>query len=285
MDHEKTAGKSIWSAWFQGRGNAPRHVQRIFRLWEELNPDYELYVVEEMEMRRLLDGAGVANQRLSPQVRADLVRSMLLKERGGVWVDATLLPARPLSEWIDNELGVSGFFAFHSTGDPNLVLQNWFLASVPEHPLMQAWCDSFTDYFRSQRLYPSLKRALWHGKLNQYFKFRKALRKGDMSWFADPARGRNCVFYPYSVHNYCLAHLLATSSEAKAEWEAVPCKWNLLPTVLAQAVSDKDTPDSSLPCITRELLPVAPVHKLNHRDPRHDLVVTAARDYLGLGSD
>jgi hypothetical protein len=275
----------IWSAWFQGRDKAPRHVQRILRVWEDLNPDRRLHVVEAAEADAILERLGVRQSRISPQVKADIVRSVLLKELGGVWVDSTLLPMVPLSKWLDDLLAVAGFFAFRSSGDPNLVLQNWFLASEANNPLMSRWCDFYVDYFRTPRYWATWKRAIYHIKVLDYIKHVGALRRRDTLWFVDPDRGRGCFFHPYAIHNYNLAYLLHTNAEIRGIWEQIPVRWNNLPQLAGRIAADPETPFDAFTSILREVLPHAPVHKLNHRDQRFNAIVTVARELLGLPSD
>ncbi len=254
-------------------------------MWGELNPDYDLRLIEESEAAALLARLGVAQRRITPQVKADLLRSQMLKEHGGVWVDATLLPSKPLSAWLEGDLMQAGFFAFRSHGDPDLVLQNWFLSAEPGNPLMAAWTDLYTDYFRSARFYPSWKRALAGQKPMEYLRYSQARRRGDMRWFVEPDRGRDCPYYPYAVHNYNLAYLLRTNSEVRAIWDRVPKKWSALPLMIGGLARDEATPLPAFLSAASELLGHAPVHKLNNRDVRFDELVSCARTTAGLPPD
>ena len=277
--------KTIWAAWLQGRHQAPKHVQRILRLWEELNPERNLHVVDSAEADLILKRVGVNQPRITPQVKANIVRSVLLKEQGGAWVDATLLPTAPLASWLDELMEPSGFFAFRSPGDPNLVLQNWFLASEAGNPLMSKWCDYYVDYFSTIRYWDSWKRALCYGKVIDYIKYTHNVHKRNTLWFVDPKLGRDCVFYPYAAHNYNLAYLIKTDPEVSDVWNNVPTKWAALPLMAGSLAADSETPDEALASMHADLLNLSPVHKLNHRDKRFDVMVSKVREQLGLPSD
>ncbi|WP_165225362.1 capsular polysaccharide synthesis protein [Aquisphaera insulae] len=283
----READKStIWTAWFQGRERAPRHVQRIFRLWEDLNPDRRLHVIEDAEAESILDRVGVRQHKVTPQIKSDIIRLVCLKEHGGVWVDSTVLPMAPLSDWVDELTSPAGFFAFHSSGDPNLVLPSWFLSSSEaNNPLVSHWCDLFVDYFRTPRCWANWKRAVYNVKIRDYIRFSMALRRRDTTWFVDPAQGRDCFFYPYMTICYTFAYLLKADHEVREIWERVPVRWHTLPALAGRAAADPETPAATLQKEICEILPHAPVHKLNHKDRRFDAVVTSARELLGLPPD
>jgi len=280
-----TDKSTIWTAWFQGRKRAPRHVQRIFRLWEDLNPDRRLHVIEGAEADNILESIGVCQVRMTPQIKSDLIRLVILKEHGGVWVDSTLLPVIPLSGWINQLLEPTGFFAFRSSGDPNLVLQSWFLASDANNPLVSNWCDLFVDYFQSQRCWMNWKRAVYHVKFRDYIRHYIATRRKDMIWLVDPDQGRDCFFYPYMAICYNFAYLVRANQDMREMWERVPTRWHTLPELAGAVAADPETPIESFHRIVREVLPHAPVHKLNHHDQRFDAVVSHARELIGLPDD
>ncbi len=266
----------IWSAWLQGRSQAPEHVQRIFALWEELNPDCNLHVIEEAEMHDILAPLDILAPRMTPQVITNLLRTHLLSTRGGVWADSTLLPTRPLADWLTDDLTSQGFFAFRSMGDPNLVEQNWFLYAEAGNPLITAWRDIYVDYFRTPRLFPTWKRALWHLAPLDFLRYHRALRARDTRWFVTPGKGRDCRFYPYAVMNYNLAYLLSQRPDLQALWDQVPKRWEALPRRIGDLALDPETPAAHFVSAAEEFLPHAPVHKLSYMDARFLDVVSAA---------
>ncbi|PLL13212.1 hypothetical protein C0V75_07335 [Tabrizicola sp. TH137] len=272
----------IWTLWLQGRKAAPEFVQKVFLLWEALNPGCKVTVLEKADADRILGTIGLRKDHLSPQVQANFVRTWLLANEGGVWVDSTLLPTRSLESWLPDLLDPAGFFAFSSSGDPNLVLQNWFLAARPENTLIQAWLANYADYFQSERRWPSWKRALYHGRPVDFIRHRLAVRRRDMTWFVDPARGRNCLFYPYAAHNYCLAQVLASRTDVRAIWNRVPFRTADLPLALGRSSQDPETPEDTFFKTVPEYLPLSPVHKLNHRDGRFSRIASMVAEINGI---
>lgn len=258
----------IYTAWFQGRDKAPDFVRRVFDLWEAFNPECRLHVVEQAEADAILAEHGISQPRITAQITSDLVRKVLLARTGGVWVDATLLPTRPLAEWLTPELKQAGFFAFRSPGDPNLTLQTWFLYAAPDHPLITAWRDLFVDYLRTPRLYPTWRRALIERRLWAYWTYCRKWAARDTLWFVDPAGGRKSVFYPYAVTFYNFAWMVRSDPDLAAIWDRVPKRWADLPHLIGAMSRDRETPEAAFFQSAEEVLALLPVHKLNSRDGR-----------------
>lgn len=269
---------TIWTAWFQGRDAAPASVRAIFDLWERMNPDREVRVLTQADADAILARHGIRQPNLAPQITADLVRLILLAEEGGTWVDATLLPTRPLSDWLGDLQAPAGLFSFASSGDPNLVFQCWFISAEAGNPLIVRLAEDLADYFRTRRRYPNWKRALGHGAIPQFVEYRKRMAARDTLWFVDPEGGRANPFYPYAVINYSLARILDTEPEMRAIWDRVPFRTAFAPCAIHQLAEDRNNSDAMFLRHAADLLPLAPVHKLNHRDPRFaDLVAIAGR--------
>ena len=257
----------IWTAWLQGRDKAPKHVQRIFELWEAFNPNHRLNVLERSDADDILSELGIRQPRITPQVTTNIMRTYLLATRGGVWVDATVLPVMPLDDWLTNDLKREGFFAFRTLGNPHLHVQNWFLYGKSGNYLLRQWLDLYADYFRSLRRYPTWKRAMFHLSLRDYMRYKMARARGDSLWHVDPDRGRSCVFYPYAVHNFNFSYLLETDHQAREIWDRIPRKGSQLPSLIGGLSRVPDTDPAEFLRSMPELLSCAPVHKLNHQDP------------------
>lgn len=271
---------NIWSSWLQGRGNAPEFIRKNFLLWERLNPDHSFHVIENKEAEEILDYLRIPQRDLSPQVITDLVRTFVLNKYGGAWVDSTLLPTMPISNWLTSELRSAGFFAFRSLGDPNLILQNWFLYADKNNPLIAGWLDIFGNYFQTLRRFPTIKRAIGNAHLVDYIRYKSAINRGDMLWFVDPNRGRDCIFYPYAVHNYNFAYMLKHSPDLQLIWNSVPRRMANLQFNISMIANDRDTPRDEFFHAASEVLWLSPVHKLTRHNPLFDNVVDMVNEQL-----
>jgi len=126
----------IYSAWYDGRKNAPPVVQLVFDRWEALNPNYEVRILDKQAVEKLLEGVDLQLQAISRPGLSDIVRTKLLIATGGIWADSTALPMIPLDDWLTEATRDSGFFAFERYDSP---LASWFLCAEPASPVMNAW--------------------------------------------------------------------------------------------------------------------------------------------------
>ncbi len=267
----------IWSAWLQGRSNAPDFVKKIFDLWEELNPNAQFKVIENEEASDILKEMGVNTEFMTFQVKANIVRSYVLAKYGGTWVDSTLLPTMPLNSWLTPDLCRAGFFAFRSTGHPDLVIQNWFLYAEKGNLLVEKWLNHYCDYFKVPRYIFNSKKILLTSDAFDYFKSRLYQKNHDFMYFVDPSRGRSCKSYPYAFHNYTLSYLLKNDEEIRSIWSNVPTLFNSKPSILGHYASDPETHDGAMVDILLDLLDCSPVHKLNHKFAGFSSLIDQAR--------
>ncbi|HWD37677.1 MAG TPA: FkbM family methyltransferase [Fimbriimonas sp.] len=140
--------RMIYSLWLQGRQSAPEIVEYNFQRWERLNPGYELRVLDEKAVDELLKDCGLATGSISKQGLSDVVRLRLLKEHGGVWTDASVLPILPLDDWLPAATQAIEFFAFEREDVP---LSSWFLAVGQSNPIVDMWWKEVERLWSSPR--------------------------------------------------------------------------------------------------------------------------------------
>ena len=143
--------RTIWTCWFQGREAAPPLVQRCLRSWEHNNPGWKLrcldaaLIEQYVDFNRYID---LHRQSITAASLSDILRIFLLREFGGVWVDATLYCNRPLDVWLP-EVMQERFFAFAAPG-PDRPLSSWFLSAQPDHGLITKWHRRTIDYWSNR---------------------------------------------------------------------------------------------------------------------------------------
>ena len=69
---------------------------------------------------------------------------------GGVWVDASVVPVKPLSQWLGDALTEAGFFAFERPG-PDRPISSWFLAATPRNLIFREWWKRSASVCKSAR--------------------------------------------------------------------------------------------------------------------------------------
>lgn len=92
----------VWMYWDQGE--PPFEVRRIITSWERNNPKYQVKLMDRVTAEMFLvqngfsDDAFFFRKQPSRAVRADLIRLILLKNFGGVYVDTDDLCRKPIDD-------------------------------------------------------------------------------------------------------------------------------------------------------------------------------------------
>ena len=143
--------KIIWILWLQGWDQAPWLVRQCLASWQKLNPSWDIRVLDAKSLRKYI----ILDDLLEPDVIitsasvSDIIRSALLYEYGGIWVDSTVVCHRPLDEWI-YEAVKNGFFAFDKPA-PDRPLASWFLAASSQSPIIKKWHKAVIDYWKGRK--------------------------------------------------------------------------------------------------------------------------------------
>lgn len=233
----------IHALWLQGVAEAPPLVRLNLARWHQLHPGYRLRVLTRADVAPLLARYCLPVDSMTSQALSNVVRTRLLIDHGGVWVDASLLPLRPLGAWLPPLVRESGFFAFERPG-PDRPLSNWFLAAAPGHPLLL---------------------ALWR-EIERYWSRPRSLVPGTPDHPAGsvaPAAAAASDTHPYFWFHYLFAYLLEADARANALWQRC-AKVSAVPPHRLQTLFDLA---SQPPCLEdiRAAASAAPVQKLNWR--------------------
>jgi hypothetical protein len=143
--------KTIWTCWFQGRETAPPLVKKCLSSWERHNPGWDFRCLDATSIEHYIAlGRRIDLERhsLTAASLSDFLRILLLREFGGVWVDATLYCNRPLDEWLPGVM-TEGFFAFATPG-PGRSLASWFLGAASDDHLISSWCRWTMEYWSNR---------------------------------------------------------------------------------------------------------------------------------------
>ena len=241
--------KVIHTLWIQGASQAPDVVKLCFRRWLKLNPGYELRVLEAADVRALLAGFPVPLESISVQALSDIVRIRLLAEAGGVWTDATVLPVKPLDDWLPQQLGSAGFFAFEKP-KPDRPLASWFLASEANHTLTRKWCQEVFRFWLQPRTL-----TFYDGNMVP----------PDPDREVAPGGGASQDRYPYFWFHYLFGYLLRADPAFAGQWSRCG-KIGAEPPHRLQMLFSKSAARPSAADVIATAQ-AAPVQKLNWRQP------------------
>jgi len=199
-ESDRSIPKIIHAIWLQGRDQAPPMVKANLARWERLNPEYELRVIDMDDVRPLLAHTGHDVNRFKPQALANIARLQLLKDHGGVWVDATLYPSVPLSAWLDDVPKPEAFFAFRNPG-PDRLLAVWFLVASQNNPMIELWLKELLRFWQEDHApYPNRQTP------------------DDPVAAVAPGQGHADKPYPYYTFAYTFAYLVETNAAFRAKW-------------------------------------------------------------------
>lgn len=176
--------KTIWMCWFQGEDDVslPALNRECIRRWRSLNPDWQVNVLDYTtiadfvpEFHRIIDETPFSRGRLS--LRSDLLRVLLLEKYGGVWVDSSVYPTSPLSDFYDKVVNHTGFFTYRfmprATSKRETV--SWFLcARYKNHPLIKKWREEFVFRFTTRK---NLAYYVFHKTLSYLYDSDKEVRE------------------------------------------------------------------------------------------------------------
>jgi len=156
VDEEAAHQRVIWSYWEQGWTNAPSIVQACgTRLLRERS-DFDVRLLDDTNVGNFtkIDETVAARTSRWKAHYADVLRSYLLAEHGGIWIDATVLVTQPLDS-LYRQVLPTPFFAY----TVNKFLSSWFLIAQRGSIVPVALRDFFIWYWRN------------HDELPHYFWF------------------------------------------------------------------------------------------------------------------
>lgn len=221
--------KIIYSWWGQGIENAPDIVVDCWHLWQKMNPEYKCIMFTPEMVEEVKTKIGGDFDKLPFQAKSDVLRVYFVNKTGGIWVDAAVIPVKPLRMWLP-ELTKSGFFAFH---DPLRGRQvgSWFLASKKQHKIIYCWSNAILDYWQKDRILQTNKYQLdenFRGNVSRFLmrllpvkKRKKIYIPKNVSWSVDEKGGGKYDLFPYFWVHYLFENLFETNSKFRKSWAEV----------------------------------------------------------------
>ena len=91
--------------WDKGIKKAPWRVKQCYQSWIIKNPDYTVQILNLKEAEMLIKRQNIIKNSIwsvmKIEAKSDVIRAFLLMKFGGVWVDASVLCLKPLSDWMN----------------------------------------------------------------------------------------------------------------------------------------------------------------------------------------
>ena len=75
---------------------------------------------------------------------SNMLRLALLSSFNGIWADSTLLLMKPIEDWLPDATSSGGLQLCKGASDR--LIENWFICSLSESPLLNSWLEHYVDY-------------------------------------------------------------------------------------------------------------------------------------------
>ena len=151
IKNRKAIPKIIWAFW--DSKEMPELVKICINNWKELHPDFEINILNNETIHTFLPNFPKLKD-FNPVFKSDLLRLSLLKEYGGIYLDASVFLNQRLDQYIsfyiENNLDL---LVFSSEGHPNEkkypITENWFIISEKNNFFIEKWLFYVTEVFLS----------------------------------------------------------------------------------------------------------------------------------------
>ena len=154
---------TIWICWLQGEENAPNLVQRCIESVRYYMPEKRIIIISEDNYKSYISLPNYIQYKwkkgiISNTHFSDILRTELLVENGGIWLDSTVfLTGRIPDYMLEKEL----FLYSHSNRyDLTHKYNSWLIVSKKNNYILEKCRDLLFDYWKNEnRLHEYF---LWH---------------------------------------------------------------------------------------------------------------------------
>lgn len=148
--------KVIWLFWDSGFENAPEVVKLSIKSWEKMNPNYQVNLLCNDNLKDFLgfefyDAYYISTVHCFPATKADLLRFHLLSKYGGVWADSTTFCLEPLDNWLEVASTYCNFFIFKHEDNVTRPMEAWFLAAPKGSEIAKGTLRLLCDHIFKKR--------------------------------------------------------------------------------------------------------------------------------------
>lgn len=147
--------KIIWWMWLQGEENAPSICKACLASIRKELPDYKVVVLTNDNIFDYVKIPEIIKNKYQQGLIyrtqfSDYMRTALLVEHGGIWVDSTVLFTDNPKEYLELPLFMFKEFSFQK--DYPSAASSWFIASCKHHPILEATLNLLTKYWTDTSL-------------------------------------------------------------------------------------------------------------------------------------
>lgn len=169
--------KIIWRYWDQGWDNAPYMIKDCTKSIEYYAPDFE---INNLDKNNINDFIKLPNELetipdIPMQCTSDIIRLLLLKKYGGIWIDATVFMNMNLANFIE-QYNYESLFFFR--WENKTAVSNWFICANKNSYIIEKLSYEFQKSIFSSSFLKENEKYFkkWRGTPN-YFIFHKTFEK------------------------------------------------------------------------------------------------------------
>jgi hypothetical protein len=145
--------KTIWTCWLQGVESAPPIVKKCVESMKIYCHKHKIIVLTQQNLNEYIILPDYIREKyekgqISPAHYSDIIRTILLIQHGGIWIDSTVL----LTEKIPVEILDADFFCFRATmaALSKIKASSWFIVSLPNNPILCYIRDMLFAYWKQE---------------------------------------------------------------------------------------------------------------------------------------
>lgn len=207
----------VWAMWYSADNMPELSRLCLKRMDESLSPlGYDVHILTKDTIKDFLDMSDILpyleEGKIAIQFYADVLRTRLLKEYGGFWLDATIMVLDP--EELETMRERVPFISFRTTLRPytsNItkgLFNNYFLGSWEGNPLFEFLSEALSAYLSK------------HGGNSEYFLWQYLTRAGyEYLPFVRDEIDSISAYYPEPVNQLWLRKVLETPFDDKVYQE------------------------------------------------------------------
>ncbi|MDE3285618.1 capsular polysaccharide synthesis protein [Lacticaseibacillus paracasei] len=145
-----------WTAWLQGEEQAPEIVKMTLQKMKQYCPS--LVIITKSNFREYVHiPENIVNSwnsgKIPDALFSDLIRTELLINYGGNWLDATILLAQP--DWMPEIIKKSKLFFYQNMRPGSMgnaiFLSNWFIRSIKQEPSLRRLRECLYSYWSNNQ--------------------------------------------------------------------------------------------------------------------------------------
>ena len=99
--------KKIWSYWNSDK--QPELVLKCIETWN-ICSDYQIVVLNDNNFHKYITRSQVIEKYDKIAFKSDWIRTAIIYEHGGFWLDASIILNNSLREWINHDVDFFGFY-------------------------------------------------------------------------------------------------------------------------------------------------------------------------------